>query len=287
MLLLYRKISGFSILLFTNASCIDRNRNEKSVRNHQKYRYRIMTEQNDRASWLIGPQAVCANIPLPLDRPWRLILLGAPGVGKGTQAEFICDRLKACHLSTGDVFRAATGCDDDLSPAMLEALKYMKKGQLVPNNTVIEMVRERARCLSCQTGFLLDGFPRTVEQAEALEDTLTQLNQTIDGVLSYELPMDEVISRLSGRRTCRSCKTTFHLKAKPPQKPGICDKCGGELYQRDDDQADAIKVRLDAYETSTAPLTDYYGKKGKLIRISAEGTPEEVFARTLKILKGE
>ncbi len=214
-----------------------------------------------------------------------MVLLGAPGVGKGTQAEFLVERLKTCHLSTGDVFRAARSmADGELSPAMETALTYMKSGALVPDETVIDMVRERVMCLKCEYGFLLDGFPRTVQQAEALDELLTAHSLKLDAVLNYDLPMDQVIARLSGRRTCRGCKTTFHVVSKPPQKEGVCDKCGGELYQREDDQPESIRVRLQAYTDSTAPLVNYYQAKGLLKTLSADGSPEEIFARTMVAL---
>ncbi len=236
---------------------------------------------SDRMAWLKGAGAECKKeVPAP-ERAYRMVLLGAPGVGKGTQAELLCERLKTCHLSTGDVFRAARSmADGELSPAMESALSYMKRGALVPDETVIDMVRERIMCLKCDYGFLLDGFPRTVQQAEALDDILKVHGLELDAVLNYDLPMEQVIARLSGRRTCRGCKTTFHIVSKPPQVEGVCDKCGGELYQREDDQPESIRVRLQAYNDSTAPLVDYYQAKGILKTISAEGSPEEIFERT-------
>ncbi len=236
---------------------------------------------SDRMSWLKGAGAECEMVASPPERAYRMVLLGAPGVGKGTQAELLCERLKTCHLSTGDVFRAARSmADGDLSPAMETALSYMKSGALVPDETVIDMVRERISCLKCDYGFLLDGFPRTVQQAEALEEILNSQGLELDAVLNYDLPIDQVIARLSGRRTCRGCKTTFHIVSKPPQVEGICDKCGGELYQREDDQPESIRVRLQAYNDSTAPLVNFYQAKGILKTISAEGSPEEIFERT-------
>jgi adenylate kinase len=240
---------------------------------------------NDKIAWLIDPSATCEKTGPPPERAYRMVLLGAPGVGKGTQAEYLCEKLKTCQLSTGDVFRAARqNKGSNLSPAMQAAMIHMDKGELVPDETVIEMVRERVKCLECEYGFLLDGFPRTVEQAEALDEMLADKKLKLDAVLSYELPMEEVIARLSGRRTCPGCKATFHLKAKPPKVEGICDKCGGELYQRGDDKPESIQVRLKAYHDSTAPLTDYYGAKGLLLTISAEGSPAEVFERSVKVL---
>ena len=244
-----------------------------------------MSDTCDRSAWLKGPAFECeCEKPVPR-RAYRMVLLGAPGVGKGTQAELLCDRLATCQLSTGDVFRAAKCMDpSELSPAMEKALGHMQRGELVPDDTVIEMVRERVGCLKCQYGFLLDGFPRTVAQAEALDQMLSKLGLKIDAVLSYELPMEQVIARLAGRRTCRSCKTTFHVDSKPPKKEGVCDKCGGELYTREDDRAEAIRVRLQAYEESTAPLVHYYAAHGSLITVPADGPPAEVFKRALKLL---
>lgn len=243
-----------------------------------------MSEQGSRSAWLQGPESPCEISAAP-PRAYRMVLLGAPGVGKGTQAEFICRDLKTCQLSTGDVFRAAKSLGEDkLSPAMKLALGHMQRGELVPDEIVVKMVQERIGCLNCEYGFLLDGFPRTVSQAESLENMLRESNQKLDAVLSYELPMEQVIARLSGRRTCKQCKTTFHVETKPSKVEGVCDKCGGELYTREDDRPESIRVRLEAYETSTAPLAEYYTKKGILHRISAEGSPEAVYERTKSIL---
>lgn len=245
-----------------------------------------MTEQKtDRASWLKGPQAHCRTTLGRPNRPWRLVLLGAPGIGKGTQAAMICHQYHACHLSTGDVFRDALTSSCGVSPAMEDALAYMKRGDLVPDETVIEMVRERSQCLSCSFGFLLDGFPRTVPQAKALEKTLAECDQKIDAVLAYEMPIEKIVERLSGRRTCSECKRTYHTVSMPPQKEGVCDTCGGELVQRDDDKPEAVTVRMAAYEESTSPLTEYYEANGLLRRIPGEGTPEEVFERTRAVIE--
>jgi adenylate kinase len=222
-------------------------------------------------------------VPPSRERPYRLVLLGPPGVGKGTQAELLCENLGTCHLSTGDVFRAAS-CQDDPSPALQSALAAMKKGELVSDLTVVEMVRERAGCLRCQGGLLLDGFPRTVAQAESLDELLTQQGVTLDAVVSYELPIAEIVERLSGRRTCSQCKAVYHTKARPPQVEGVCDSCGGTLIQREDDRPEAVRVRMEAYETSTKPLAEYYEKAGKLVRIPADGKPEVIFERTLEAL---
>jgi adenylate kinase len=201
-------------------------------------------------------------------------------VGKGTQADFITKKYKTCQLSTGNVFRAAKNATGELlTAAMREAVDVMQQGKLVPDETVVEMVRERCDCLTCGFGFILDGFPRTVDQAKALEDMLTELRVQLDAVLDFQLDEEEVIRRLSGRRTCRKCQATFHLLFGPPKEEGICDKCGGELYQREDDLPDSIRMRLKMYHESTAPLSEYYREQGLLIEISAEGTPKDVFER--------
>jgi adenylate kinase len=167
---------------------------------------------------------------------------------------------------------------------MKAALEYMRRGELVPDTTVWEMVRERSGCLRCGGGFLLDGFPRTVVQAALLAVLMENEQLTLTAVLNYELPLHEIVARLSGRRTCEKCKTVFHLTERPPKAEGICDRCGGRLYQRDDDRPEAIEVRLEAYERSTAPVVDFYRRLGLLLPISAEGSPEAICERTLTAL---
>src|SRR5450432_4491788 len=217
------------------------------------------SDQNDRATWLQGSSAECLEVPEPLERPWRLVLLGAPGVGKGTQANLLTQRLGACHLSTGDLFRQAkTGDVRRQTLAMSAALNLMRHGALVPDSIMWEMIRERARCLRCRGGFVLDGFPRTFAQAQVLKALLESEKLSLDAVLNYELPVKEIVTRLSGRRTCENCRAIFHLTAHPPQVKGICDQCGGALYQREDDRPKAIAVRLAAYQCSTAPLIQFY-----------------------------
>lgn len=243
---------------------------------------------NDRAAWLKGGSTVCSNPPAKSPaKVWRLVLLGAPGVGKGTQAELLNKRLGACHLSTGDVFRAAKGlCEGELSPTMQRALGFMRRGELVPDTTVLTLVSERTRCLNCNGGFLLDGFPRTIAQAEALEELLKAQKVSLTGVLNYELPREEIISRISGRRTCSNCKAVYHIVSRPPQKESVCDKCGGKLFQREDDKIESVKVRLEAYERSTRPLIQFYQNRDLLVSIVAAGTPEETFQRTMVALEG-
>jgi adenylate kinase len=160
----------------------------------------------------------------------------------------------------------------------------MRRGELVSDETVLAIVAERSECLRCCGGFLLDGFPRTVTQAEALDKYLVSQNIGLHAVLSYELPLAEIIARLSGRRTCPNCKAVFHIDARPPAKQGICDHCGSPLFQRDDDRPESVRVRMEAYERSTSPLTDYYRNKGLLISIAADGSPEEIVNRSLEAL---
>lgn len=243
-----------------------------------------MSEHNDRASWFQGGDFHCSVKPGARKRAYRLVLLGPPGVGKGTQAELLCHELGTCHLSTGDVFRAAA-CQDHPSPALQTALAAMKRGDLVSDGLVVTMVEERSVCLSCCGGFLLDGFPRTVMQAEALDELLDEQGVKLDAVLSYELPLSEIVDRLSGRRTCSKCKAVYHITARPPQKEGVCDSCDGALIQREDDRPESIRVRMKAYEESTRPLADYYAKDGRLIRVSADGKPEEILERSIRALE--
>ena len=245
-----------------------------------------MEAKRDRSAWLKGPAFQCEVKPPTRARAWKLILLGAPGVGKGTQADLLSDRLGACHLSTGDIFRTAKGLQEcDRSPAMSAALEYMKRGDLVPDTTVLEMVRERVGCLRCGGGFLLDGFPRTLAQAEALQDLMEKQQIVLDAVLSYELPLEELISRLSGRRTCEQCKAVYHVTGRPSKRESVCDQCGGKLFQREDDRPESVRVRMEAYEKSTAPLTDFYKRLGLLVTISAQAPANGVFERTMAALQ--
>ena len=245
----------------------------------------MSNQQNDRAAWLKGGDAQCSTPPKANRRPKRLVLLGAPGVGKGTQAELIHERMGACQLSTGDVFRAAkSSCEGERSPALTAALEFMRRGELVPDSTVLDMVRERARCIRCHGGFLLDGFPRTVAQAQALDRIFGENEIKLDAVVSYDLPIEKIVSRLSGRRTCEQCKAVYHVDTRPPSIPGVCDHCGSGLMQREDDRPDAVRVRMETYERSTAPLADYYRQRGLLVSVSAEGSPDEIYQRTAKAL---
>lgn len=245
-----------------------------------------MDMQQNRVAWFQG-SAVCDPLPEPREHPYRLVLLGPPGVGKGTQAELLEKTLNACHLSTGDVFRAAKSLDEcKRSPALNAALEAMKRGELVSDETVVDMVRERTGCLRCFSGFLLDGFPRTVAQAQALDAMLAESGVELDAVISYDLPIDEIVSRLSGRRTCASCKAVYHVTSRPPKAADVCDSCGGALIQREDDRPESVRVRMEAYEVSTRPLADYYARTGRLVSVNADGKPENILERTLFALQG-
>jgi formate dehydrogenase gamma subunit len=238
----------------------------------------------DRAAWLIGGKADCSPVPPPPKQLLRLVLLGAPGVGKGTQAELLQQWSGACHLSTGDIFRAAKNLPPgEQTPAIKSALGFMARGELVPDETVVALVTERVRCLRCPCGFLLDGFPRTVAQAEALAQLLKKEDLPLSAVLDYELPIDKIVERLAGRRVCSSCKGISHISAKLAS-PDTCPHCGGKLIQREDDRPEAIRVRMEAYRRSTEPLIEYYGQRGLLVTISAEGTASEILQRTVDAL---
>jgi len=235
---------------------------------------------SDRAVWLNGGQAPCETLPGTPKEVQRLVLLGAPGVGKGTQADLLHQWCGACHLSTGDIFRAAKGLPPgERTPAIERALSFMTRGELVPDETVLALVRERIRCLRCTGGFLLDGFPRTVAQAEHLDRLLKAEDLPLSAVIDYELPMDKIVERLAGRRVCASCKSVFHVTEELSSP-----ECGGKLYQREDDRPEAVRVRMKAYHLSTEPLIEFYRRRGLLLAISAEGTPHEIFQRTLDAL---
>ncbi len=238
----------------------------------------------DRAAWLHGDKAVCDTLPAVPKEARRLVLLGAPGVGKGTQADLLQKWCGACHLSTGDVFRGAKSLLPEQRTAALDsALGYMVRGELVPDETVVALVCERVRCLRCTGGFLLDGFPRTVFQAEALEGLLKKEALSLSAVINYELPLDKIVARLAGRRVCAECKGVFNVSDKQ-SSPQTCSRCGGKLIQREDDRPEAIRVRMASYHKSTEPLIEYYAKRGLLRTISAEGTAAEILQRTVEAL---
>ena len=238
--------------------------------------------RNDRAGWLQGPPATCSGIPKAAEVPWRLVLLGAPGVGKGTQAALLNNELGSCHLSTGDVFRMAKHHSEcELSPAMKSALDLMRRGELVPDAFVLAMVQERSACLRCGGGFILDGFPRTLEQAQALAELLQRERLSLTAVVNYELPAEQIVARLGGRLTCERCKAVFHASDRPPRVSGACDLCEGRLLQREDDRPDCVRTRLEAYDRCTMPLIQFYKRAGLLLTIAATGLPQEICAKTL------
>ena len=213
---------------------------------------------------------------------FRLVLVGPPGAGKGTQAKFLAEKFAIVAISTGDIFRAHVGSGTELG---LEAKRFMDAGDLVPDSVTIAMVRDRLSQDDAGNGFLLDGFPRNVEQAEALQSLLDELDVRLDAVLELQVDSEEIIRRLAGRRTCHGCGQIWHVDYDPTKTPGICDSCGGEVYQRDDDQPETIRRRLEVYEEQTAPLVDFYSHRGILVPLSAMGDVDDITARAVEILK--
>jgi adenylate kinase len=211
----------------------------------------------------------------------RLVLLGPPGAGKGTQARMLEVRLHAPQIASGDLLRAAVRNKTALG---LEAKGFMDKGALVPDELVLKLIAERLDQADAKSGFLLDGFPRNVDQAGTLAKMLEARAEQLDKVVAIIVPDEEIVKRISGRRTCRNCGAMYHLIYDPPLNIGICNSCQGELYQRDDDAEDTVKMRLEVYAESTRPLLDYYGQQGILARIEGIGRPEEIEERILKAL---
>jgi adenylate kinase len=212
----------------------------------------------------------------------RLVLVGPPGAGKGTQAQFIAAHLSVPQISTGDIFRANVSQG---TPLGKQAKAYMDAGDLVPDEVTVAMVRDRLAEPDAARGFLLDGFPRTVPQAVELDDMLADMDTKLDVVLELIVDDDEVVRRLSGRRTCRSCGHIWHVDFDPPSKEGICDNCGGELFQRDDDKPETIRHRLQVYYDQTAPLAGYYGERGILTGVDAMGPVDDVTERAIAALR--
>jgi adenylate kinase len=217
------------------------------------------------------------------DNKMNLIFMGPPGAGKGTQADNIIEQLKIPHISTGDMFRDAIAKKTAVG---LEAKKYMDKGQLVPDDVTIKVVEERLADKDTEKGFLLDGFPRTIPQAEALDEVLKKMNRKIDKVINLEVPFDLLIKRITGRRVCEDCSATYHVEFNPPKVPGVCDKCGGRLIQRSDDNLENATKRLETYNKQTKPLIDYYAKQGNLTNIDGSKDIDVVSADIFKALKG-
>lgn len=214
----------------------------------------------------------------------RLVLLGAPGAGKGTQAKMLIEKYKIPQISTGDILRKAVA---DGTPLGKEAKVIMDKGELVSDKIVLGLVEERVKQDDCKKGFILDGFPRNTAQAEALDKMLNAMGLPIDSALSVDVPKDDLMKRLTGRRTCKNCQQMYNVYYSPPKKDVVCDKCGGELFQRGDDKEDTIKKRLEVYDAQTAPLIDYYNKKGILKSVMGVGNIDEIFNKVCALLEGK
>jgi adenylate kinase len=211
----------------------------------------------------------------------RLVLLGAPGAGKGTQAKKLIEKYGMPQISTGDLLRAAVAAG---TPLGKEAKSFMDKGELVPDSVVLGMVEERLKQDDCKKGYILDGFPRNTAQAEALDKMLANLNMSLTAALSVDVPFEDLMKRLTGRRTCKSCGQMYNVYFKAPAKEGVCDKCSGELFQRDDDKEATIKKRLEVYSSQTEPLIGYYKNKGILKSVSGTGSIDEIFKKVTGIL---
>ena len=213
----------------------------------------------------------------------NLILLGPPGAGKGTQAQRIVERYHIPQVSTGDILRTAV---KEGTPLGKKAKAFMDQGQLVPDEVVIGIIEGRLRAPDCNPGFILDGFPRTIVQAEALQAILTKMGKSIDHVINIEVYSEELVRRLTGRRTCKNCGAMFHLLFHPPKREGVCDRCGGVLYQREDDKEETIRMRLREYEKQTTPLIQHYQLKNGLRSVQGVGGQDEIFERIVRLLNG-
>lgn len=211
----------------------------------------------------------------------KIIMLGAPGAGKGTQAKMIADKYGVPHISTGDIFRANIKNGTELG---MEAKKYMDQGLLVPDELTVRILLDRVAQDDCKNGYVLDGFPRTIPQAEVLDSELTKLGDHIDYAINVDVPDENIVKRMSGRRACLTCGATYHIEHVPPKKEGICDVCGSELVLRDDDKPETVKNRLNVYHEQTQPLIDFYTEKGVLKTVDGTVPMEEVFAAITAIL---
>jgi len=212
----------------------------------------------------------------------KLILLGTPGAGKGTQAKMLTDRFSIPQISTGDILRAAV---KEGTPMGLKAKEFMDAGGLVPDEVVVGIVRDRLLAADCNNGFILDGFPRTVAQADALQASLEETDKALDRVISLEVDAEALVERLTGRRTCKECGRGYHVKFDPPLEDGICDACGGSLFQRDDDQEETIRKRLQVYAEQTSPLISYYRDAGVLMELDGMQPIHQVQEKMLSLLQ--
>ena len=212
----------------------------------------------------------------------KIIMLGAPGAGKGTQAKMIAEKFGVPHISTGDIFRANIKEGTELG---MEAKKYMDQGLLVPDELTVKILLDRVAREDCADGYVLDGFPRTIPQAEVLDAALEKLNEKIDYAVNVDVPDENIVKRMSGRRACPKCGATFHVEHIPPKQEGICDSCGGELVLRDDDRQETVQIRLKVYHDQTQPLIDYYGKKGVLKSVDGTVEMQKVFQAISDIIK--
>ena len=211
----------------------------------------------------------------------KIIMLGAPGAGKGTQAKMIAKKYGIPHISTGDIFRANIKNGTELGA---KAKEYMDKGLLVPDELVVDLIMDRFKADDCKDGYILDGFPRTIPQADVLDKAVSELNDKIDYAINVDVKDDNIIRRMSGRRACLNCGATYHIVNVPPKKEGICDTCGSELVIRDDDKEETVKARLLAYHEQTQPLIDYYNNKGILKEVDGTKDMNDVFADIVNIL---
>ncbi len=211
----------------------------------------------------------------------KIIMLGAPGAGKGTQAKMIAEKYSIPHVSTGDIFRANIKEQTELG---MEAKKYMDQGLLVPDELTVKILLDRVAKDDCRNGYVLDGFPRTIPQAEVLDKAVSELNEKIDYAINVDVKDENIIRRMSGRRACLKCGATYHIEHIPPKKEGICDKCGSELVLRDDDKPETVEKRLKVYHEQTQPLIDYYNKKGILKEVDGSQDMKDVFNAIVSIL---
>ena len=235
----------------------------------------------------MGTRFACVHLSLHFgaerkDFVMKIIMLGAPGAGKGTQAQMIADQYHIPHVSTGDIFRANIKNGTELG---MEAKKYMDQGLLVPDELTVKILLDRVAEEACKEGYLLDGFPRTIPQAEVLDKALTELGDAIDYAINVDVPDENIVKRMSGRRACLSCGSTYHMEHIPPKKEGVCDKCGNELVLRDDDKPETVLNRLEVYHKQTQPLIQFYEEKGVLRTVDGTKPMKEVFDSIVEILK--